>query len=106
MQRGRWVRRRDAFWYLRQVKRTAPDRKAQARRAALNALRKAKRAADRAGVKLSDWEDEFLGSVAERVKTYGRAFGDPEKGDPNAPLSVLQGVKLKEIAKKVKAKAK
>ena len=86
------------------MKRTAPDRKAQARRAALNALRKAKRAADRAGVKLSDWEDEFLGSVAERVKTYGRAFGDPEKGDPNAPLSVMQGVKLKEIAKKVKAR--
>ena len=85
------------------MKRTAPDRKAQARRAALNALRKAKRAADRAGVKLSEWEDEFLGSVADRVKTYGRAFGDPEKGDPNMPLSVMQGVKLKEIAKKVKA---
>jgi hypothetical protein len=86
--------------------RKAPDRKALARRAALNALRKAKRAADRAGVALSPWEDEFLGSVADRVKTYGRAFGDPEKGDPNAPLSVMQGVKLKEITKKVKAKAK
>jgi hypothetical protein len=85
------------------VKRTAPDRKALARRAALNALRKARRAADRGGVTLSAWEDEFLGSVADRVKTYGRAFGDPEKGDPSAPLSVLQGVKLKEITKKVKA---
>ena len=102
MQRGRWVRRRDAFWYLRQVKRTAPDRKALARRAALNALRKAKRAADRAGVQLSPWEDEFLGSVADRVKTYGRAFGDPEKGDPNLPLSMMQAVKLKEISAKAK----
>jgi hypothetical protein len=84
------------------VKRTAPDRRAQARRAALNALRKARRAAQRAGVDLSAWEDEFIASVSDRVKTYGRAFGDPEKGDPNAPLSVLQAVKLKEIAAKAK----
>jgi hypothetical protein len=84
------------------VKRTVPDRKAQARRAALNALRKASRAAARAGVELSAWEDEFIASVSDRVKTYGRAFGDPEKGDPNAPLSVLQAVKLKEIAAKAK----
>ena len=47
-------------------------------------------------------EDEFISSVSDRVKTYGRAFGDPEKGDPNAPLSVLQAVKLKEIAAKAK----
>jgi hypothetical protein len=84
------------------VKRTAPDRKTQARKAALNALRKARRAAERAGVDLSAWEDEFISSVSDRVKTYGRAFGDPEKGDPNAPLSVLQAVKLKEIAAKAK----
>jgi hypothetical protein len=87
------------------VKRTVPDRKAQARRAALNALRKARRVAARAGVELSAWEDEFITSVSDRVKTYGRAFGDPEKGDPSAPLSMLQGVKLKEIAKKVKTRA-
>lgn len=84
------------------MKRTAPDRKALARRAALNALRKARRAASRAGVELSAWEDEFISSVSDRLKTYGRAFGDPEKGDPNAPLSVLQAVKLKEIAAKAK----
>jgi hypothetical protein len=46
----------------------------------LNALKRVRRQADRADVKLSDWEGEFLGSVEERVKTYGRAFGDPEKG--------------------------
>ncbi|MBS0296635.1 MAG: hypothetical protein JSR45_10005 [Proteobacteria bacterium] len=88
------------------MKRTVPDQKAAAKRAVLRALGKAKRAADRAGVKLSDWEDEFLGSVADRVKTYGRAFGDSEKGDLNAPLSMMQAVKLKEITKKAKGEAK
>lgn len=73
-----------------------------ARRAALNALKRARRAAERAGVTLSAWEDEFLGSVADRVKTYGRAFGDPDKGAPGTPLSVLQGRKLKEITAKAK----
>lgn len=81
-------------------------RKAAAKRAALNALRRARRAADKAGVKLSDWEGEFLGSVADRVKTYGRAFGDPEKGAPGQALSAMQAVKLKEIAAKAKGEKK
>jgi hypothetical protein len=84
------------------VKKTPPDQRAQAQRAALNALRRAKRAADRAGVKLSDWEGEFLGSVEDRIKTFGRAFGDPEKGAPGQALSMLQAVKLKEISVKAK----
>ena len=88
------------------MKRSPPDRRAQAKRAALNALRRAQRAADKAGVKLSEWEGEFLGSVAERVSTYGRAFGDPEKGAPGAALSARQGVKLKEIASKATGKPK
>lgn len=88
------------------MKRSPPDPKAQAKRAALNALRRAKRMADRAGVKLSDWEGEFLGSVEQRVKTYGRAFGDPEKGGPGQALSVLQAVKLKEIAVKAQGRDK
>jgi hypothetical protein len=78
------------------------DHRAAAKKAAVRALEKAKRVAARAGVKLSDWEDEFLGSVSERVKTYGRAFADPEKGDPRAPLSMMQAVKLKEITAKAK----
>lgn len=81
-------------------------RKAAAKRAALNALKRARRAADKAGVELSDWEGEFLGSVADRVKTYGRAFGDPEKGGPGEALSALQHVKLKEIAAKAKGEKK
>jgi hypothetical protein len=84
------------------VKRKPPDRRAQAKRAALNALKRAKRAADKAGVALSDWEGEFLGSVTERVSRYGRAFGDPEKGASGAALSTRQGAKLREIATKAK----
>jgi len=88
------------------VKRSPPNPKEQAKRQALNALRKAQRIAARAGVKLSDWEGEFLGSVEQRVKTYGRAFGDPEKGGPGQALSMLQAVKLKEIVGKAKGKDK
>ena len=82
---------------------TPIDQRAAAKRSALNALRRARRIADRAGVELSEWEGEFLGSVEERVETYGRAFGDPEKGSPGHALSALQRVKLKEIAAKAKA---
>ena len=88
------------------MNRKPPDRKAAAKRAALNALKRARRMAERAGVKLSDWEGEFLGSVADRVKTYGRAFGDPEKGAPGEALSAMQTVKLKEIAAKAKGEKK
>jgi hypothetical protein len=72
----------------------------RAKRVALKALRKARLAAEKSGVKLSDWEGEFLGSVEGRLETYGRAFGDPEKGGPNASLSIRQSVKVKEIAAK------
>ena len=88
------------------MNRKPPDPKAATKRAALNALRRARRAADKAGVELSEWEGEFLGSVEERLKTYGRAFGDPEKGAPGQALSALQSVKLKEIAAKAKGEKK
>jgi len=86
------------------VKRSAPDGRAQAKRSALNALRRARRAALKAGVELSDWEGEFLGSVEQRVETFGRAFADPEKGAPGHALSGRQTLKLKEIAAKAKGK--
>ena len=57
-------------------------------------------------MKLSDWEGEFLSEVTDRVKTYGRAFGDPEKGASGEALSILQTVKLKEIAAKAKGDKK
>lgn len=78
------------------------DLKAVATRKALNALRRARRTADRAGVELTDWEGEFLGSVEERLKTYGRAFADQEKGAPGQALSIMQQLKLKQIAAKAK----
>lgn len=82
------------------------DYKAAAKRAALNALKRARRTVERAGVELSEWEGEFLGSVEARVETFGRAFGDPEKGQAGQALSTLQTVKLKEIAAKAKTKTK
>ena len=65
-----------------------------------------RRAAERTGAILSEWEGEFLGSVEERVEQYGRAFRDPEKGQPGASLSVRQTVKLKEIGAKADGRAK
>jgi hypothetical protein len=53
----------------------------------LNALRRARRAADKAGLKI-----------------YGRAFADPDKGAAGASLSALQGRKLKEISAKASGK--
>jgi hypothetical protein len=85
---------------------TAKERReaenARSKRAALRALSRARKAAESADVKLSDWEGEFLHSVETRVERYGRAFRDPEKGIPGAALSMLQSQKLKEIAGKKK----
>jgi hypothetical protein len=77
---------------------------ARAKRSALKALRRTRKATEEASVKLSDWEGEFLGSVESRVERYGRAFRDPEKGGPGTALSMLQALKLKEIAGKAKGR--
>ena len=66
----------------------------------IRALEKARRAAAEQGVELSEWENDFIEGVTERVKTYGRAFADPDKGAMNGTLSLRQGIKLKEIRKK------
>jgi len=71
-------------------------------RSTLRLLEKARREAAERGVDLSEWESEFLDSVSMRVKTYGRAFADPDKGASGGTLSVRQGVKLKEIRKKAR----
>ena len=84
----------------------AEQRKAQQKalqKATLRVLEKAQKEAAEAGVDLSEWETEFLDSVSERVKTYGRAFADPDKGASGSTLSMRQGVKLKEIRKKAAA---
>ncbi|HXQ14755.1 MAG TPA: hypothetical protein VN814_09055 [Caulobacteraceae bacterium] len=74
----------------------------QSKRAALRALERARRAAAATGADLSAWEGEFLGSVEDRVRTYGRAFADPAKGEPGESLSAQQHVKLKEITRKAR----
>ena len=55
---------------------------------------------------LTTWEGEFLTEVGERVKTYGRAFADPEKGSPGQALSVRQAMKLRQITAKAKGEDK
>lgn len=78
-------------------------------RKALRRLERAKRAAEQAGtpdVSLSEWEDEFLGSLEERLETYGSAFNDPGKGDTEEALSARQALKLREIEKKAAGKAR
>lgn len=77
------------------------------KRAALRKLRKAAELAEQGkGPPLSDWERQFLEEVEERIEKYGSAFADPMKGDEGEALSALQRVKLKEIDKKARGKAR
>lgn len=55
---------------------------------------------------LSEWEDDFLDSLEERLETFGSAFADPDKGSLDEPLSSRQALKLREIEKKAKGKAR
>lgn len=74
-------------------------------RKALRKLRAAKaRAEAGTGPELSDWEEDFLNSLEARLEQYGSAFNDPEKGDREEPLSMLQAMKVKEIDKKTRGK--
>ena len=68
------------------------------------ALRKLRRAADRAteegGPGLSDWEQDFVEGVTTRLETYGSAFRDPGKGRLDEALSVRQAHITRLIDKK------
>jgi t-SNARE complex subunit (syntaxin) len=55
---------------------------------------------------LSEWEDEFIASVEDRLETYGSAFNDPDKGKLDDALSGLQAAKLREIEKKADGKGR
>lgn len=85
------------------------------KRKALSRIRRARAAAERAieasedeeaaaaaRQMLSDWEEDFVASVEQRLNEYGSAFADPEKGNLDEPLSRLQELKLKEIEKKAR----
>ena len=76
-------------------------------RKALRRLARAKRAAkqvDGDDPQLSEWEDEFLGSLEERLEKFGSAFNDPDKGNLDDALSGRQSMKLREIEKKARGK--
>ena len=77
------------------------------KRKALRKIRKAAMLAEQGlGPPLSDWEKQFLEEVEARIETFGSAFHDPEKGAADEALSSLQHVKLREIDKKARGKAK
>lgn len=74
------------------------------------ALRKLRRAADRAteegGPGLTTWEKDFVEGVSERLEKYGSAFRDPGKGRLEEALSQRQAQVARVIDKKSrKAKA-
>lgn len=52
------------------------------------------------------WEEGFLADVEQRLKTYGRAFADPEKGSLDLATSVKQSFKIRQIAGSMKRKLK
>lgn len=54
---------------------------------------------------LSEWEDEFVDSLEERLEEFGAAFADPQKGAATEALSYRQLAKLKEVEKKARGKA-
>ena len=55
-------------------------------------------------VDYSPWESEFLSEVDQRLEKYGSAFANLSKGRKDDALSMLQTVKLKEIAAKARGK--
>jgi hypothetical protein len=57
-------------------------------------------------VDYSQWENEFLTEVDQRLEKYGSAFHDLSKGRKEEALSNLQTVKLKEIAAKARGKTR
>jgi hypothetical protein len=57
-------------------------------------------------VDYSQWEKQFLGEVDQRLEKYGSAFHSLAKGRAEDALSLLQTVKLKEIAAKARGKTR
>jgi hypothetical protein len=72
------------------------------------ALRKLRRAAERAGQEgapeLTTWEKDFVEGVASRLETYGSAFRDPGKGRLEEALSQRQHHVARIIDKKSRPK--
>jgi len=80
----------------------ARERKA---RAAQRKLKKAKLELEKLG-EISDWEEEFVDSVDERIDKFGSAFKDREKGGMSEALSNKQKQVLAQMRRKVRDKGK
>jgi hypothetical protein len=69
-------------------------------RRAVSWVRRARSRADSTPEGLSEWENGFLDSLEERLGTFGSAFADPDKGQLSSPLSLRQGLKVRQISRK------
>lgn len=85
-----------------------PKREVDKRKTA-KALRKLRRAAERAsgqaGPGLTSWEKDFVEGVSGRLEKYGSAFRDPGKGRLEEALSQRQAHVARVIDKKSRGKA-
>ena len=87
-----------AQWQAEQAARDAAMdiQKAKWAKAKERAARNAQRKLDRLARKLSedgnlsDWEEEFAGSVTERLDKFGSAFQDPQKAALQTPYLLLK----------------
>jgi len=83
------------------------DQKARIRRArsAQRKLKKARTELEALG-EITDWEDEFIASVDERLEKYDSAFADPSLGGFAQALSTRQQQVLAQMRRKIKDKNK
>lgn len=83
------------------------DQKARIRRArtAQRKLKKARTELEDLG-EITDWEDEFIASVDERLEKFDSAFADPSLGGFGEALSNKQKQVLTQMRRKIKDKSK
>lgn len=82
----------------REKDKRAKARKARAAKRKLERLSKDLSEAD----DLTEWEEEFAGSLSERLEKYNSGFYDPEKGGRNEALSYGQKKIVSQLRKKDK----
>jgi hypothetical protein len=77
-------------------------------RRARNAQRKLKKARTELEAlgEITDWEDEFIASVDERLEKFDSAFADPSLGGFGEALSNKQKQVLAQMRRKIKDKSK
>ena len=68
-------------------------------------LKKAKLELEKLG-EITDWEEEFVESVDERIEKYGSAFNDREKGGASEAISNKQKQVLAQMRRKARDKGK